>query len=423
MIEDLLFFCPVCRQPDTIITKKNTRCSHCGSYFAREGGRIVVNSEIKPGYEWFDLIRDLGFPPPIRHDIPLRAGEMLLFRSQDAALRQFTSRREWRPADYLYADLELPALLGRAQLAVTTQRVFFISKDKMTHFPLESITCVTTDSDTFLIRIKPLPCYQFLFEGESPLKYEIWIRRVLAEFWRKKGSKEIIEYQPRLTFKTRRQVKSFPPVRMEKKQSPRIPAGQNLIYFSLRFLLVLLFRVFVRARVYGKHNLPHKGACIVVLNHEGYWDAYLGQALLPRRVAFLAKNSEFKNRLFRAVLKLVRAIPVRRYQIDPSCLRNGLAWLARDGALGIFLEGERCWDGRFLKPKRGVIKFLLKANVPIVPVRIKGSYECKPRWSHKMQFYPVSLYIGKSFSLETKKTTIDAAGQQVMEILSRLGER
>jgi 1-acyl-sn-glycerol-3-phosphate acyltransferase len=184
----------------------------------------------------------------------------------------------------------------------------------------------------------------------------------------------------------------------------------------------LFFKIFFHARVYGKKLMPQQGACIVVLNHEGYWDAHLAQCLLPRRIAFLAKNSEFPKKFLRYIFKLIHAIPVRRYEIDPSCIRNTLNWLARDQAVGIFIAGERCWDGRLAQPKRGTIKLLIKANVPIVPVRIKGSYELLPRWAPRIQLYPVSLYIGEPFLIDAGHRTVDKASREVMRRLSILGE-
>jgi 1-acyl-sn-glycerol-3-phosphate acyltransferase len=244
----------------------------------------------------------------------------------------------------------------------------------------------------------------------------------VSEYWRNQQRREITEYQPRIVFKGKRLVRKFPIVKIRPEPAMERPLGPRVAYHILKFVMATLFKLFLRARVYGRENLPREGAAIVVLNHEGYWDAYLAQSLLPRHVAFMAKNTEFKNPLFRYVLKASRSIPVRRYQIDPSSVRNALNWLAQGEPVGIFIEGERSWDGRFLPPKRGTIKFLIKANVPIIPVRIKGSYEVMPRWAHKMQLYPVSLHIGKPFVMDRRNRTIERTSQELLDVLAKLGK-
>lgn len=423
MIRDLLFFCPVCRQPDTIDAHIKPRCSSCGSYFARVGRHIVINSETRLSYQWFEQIKNLPFPPPIRHDIPLRPGELLLFRSQDTALRQFTTSQVWNPEQGQFAVLELPVTLATIQLAATDHRIFFISKNKVIDYPLDIITCITTDANTFLFKLRGQHCYQLLFSSESPLKYEVWLRRVVMEFWRTKYRREIVEYQPKIVFKDKRLRKKMPVIKIQPQPPTERPLKQKVIYHILHFAFAMFFKLFLRARVYGQENMPREGAAIVVLNHEGYWDAFLAQSMLPRQIALLAKNTEFKNPVFRYVLKVARSIPVRRYQIDPSSVRNALKRLAQGELVGIFIEGERSWDGRFLPPKRGTIKLLIKANVPIVPVRIRGSFDVMPRWANKIQLYPVTFHIGKPIVLNRRNRTIERTSQEVMDVLAKLGAR
>jgi 1-acyl-sn-glycerol-3-phosphate acyltransferase len=137
-------------------------------------------------------------------------------------------------------------------------------------------------------------------------------------------------------------------------------------------------------------------------------------------VSFLAKTSEYKDSLHRRALRLFRSIPVRRHEIDPSAIRNALKVLRVGEPVGIFLEGERTWDGKFLAPKIGTVRFLLAAGVPVLPVRIKGSFELLPRWDSRLQKHKVTLTVGEPFLLTFQDDEVEEAGQFVMNRLARL---
>ena len=78
----------------------------------------------------------------------------------------------------------------------------------------------------------------------------------------------------------------------------------------------------------------------------------------------------------------VGAVPVRRFRVDPQAVRVALRLIGRGKGVGVFPEGERSWDGMLQPLRRGTIKLLLKAGVPVIPCGIVGTYEIFPRWGH-----------------------------------------
>ena len=111
---------------------------------------------------------------------------------------------------------------------------------------------------------------------------------------------------------------------------------------------------------------------------------------------------------------------MRRHEIDPSAIRNALKVLRVGEPVGVFLEGERTWDGRFLAPKIGAVRFLLAADVPVLPVRIKGSFELLPRWDSRLQKHKVILTVGEPVLLTFRGDEVEEAGQFVMNRLAGL---
>ncbi len=135
-----------------------------------------------------------------------------------------------------------------------------------------------------------------------------------------------------------------------------------------------------RIQVEGVDNVPKKGPAVFICNHTSVADSFFIGCFLPRKIYFMAKSTEYASAPVRFFLYLSRTFPVRRYDIDPVSLRNAMRVLSFGGLVGIYPEGERTWDGQMLPFRKGTIRFLLAAGVPIIPAGISGAFENQPRW-------------------------------------------
>jgi 1-acyl-sn-glycerol-3-phosphate acyltransferase len=94
---------------------------------------------------------------------------------------------------------------------------------------------------------------------------------------------------------------------------------------------------------------------------------------------------------------------------DPSAIRRSLDWLRDGGAVVIFPEGARSTtSGQLDRFKAGAVRLALEANVPILPVTIKGGNQVWPRgWRLPhlgkvvVTYHPV-LYIAPGPDEETR---------------------
>jgi 1-acyl-sn-glycerol-3-phosphate acyltransferase len=174
----------------------------------------------------------------------------------------------------------------------------------------------------------------------------------------------------------------------------------------------------------GLENVPDDGAFMLISNHESNLDPILIQAVCPRRIHAMAKSTQFAVPGVGWLMKKLHSFPVRRYQVDPQSVRVTLRLLRRGEAVGVYIEGERSWDGRLQRPKLGTVRVALKAAVPILPVTISGSYEAWPRWSSRIQFLPITLAFGKPFELPAvrsraeREAAVPGAARQIMDILA-----
>jgi len=167
----------------------------------------------------------------------------------------------------------------------------------------------------------------------------------------------------------------------------------------VRLLAGLFLQAVLPLRIEGQDHLPRQGPMILAANHSSFLDAILLAALAPRPVAFMTKNSQFAHPALFHILRWAGAFPVRRYTTDPLAVRNALRILRRGRVLGLFPEGERCWDDRMQPFKRTTVRLMLAAGAPVVPVGIRGAYGLMPRWSTRIRRVPVAIRFGAPLHL------------------------
>lgn len=151
------------------------------------------------------------------------------------------------------------------------------------------------------------------------------------------------------------------------------------------------FKIFFRVEVDGKENIPTDEAFIVCSNHTSNLDPPLLGACVPFKLAFMAKEELFKNKVFGALIRSLGAFPVRRGTGDIGALRSAVKLLKSGNRIVVFPEGGRS-DGKHLRRgKPGAALIASKAGVGILPVGIEGRY--KP-------FGKIKVHIGKMIRLD-----------------------
>jgi 1-acyl-sn-glycerol-3-phosphate acyltransferase len=161
------------------------------------------------------------------------------------------------------------------------------------------------------------------------------------------------------------------------------PAEPTVWYRLIQPLTRWSVGALVRSRFEGLENLPASGPCLLLPNHQSVLDPLLLQGTLPRPVDSMTKSTQFSSRFFRWLLPRVHAFPVRRYRIDAQSVRVVLRRLEQGCVVCVYPEGERSWDGRLQPLRRGTLRLVLRAGVPVIPVGIDGTYRTWPRWARR----------------------------------------
>ncbi len=176
----------------------------------------------------------------------------------------------------------------------------------------------------------------------------------------------------------------------------RRPVEHPSLYLPLKvFVRWVLMPLLTRTRVRGVENVPKTGPFFLVPNHQSVLDPMVVQAACPRTVHSMTKSTQFATPFMRWLLPRLGSFPTRRYRVDPQSVRVALRELARGRGVGIYPEGERSWDAELQPLRKGTVRLLLKAGVPVIPCGISGSYDVWPRWSKRPRRCPVRIQFGE----------------------------
>lgn len=158
-----------------------------------------------------------------------------------------------------------------------------------------------------------------------------------------------------------------------------LPATHDAVHPSHRLLRLLRpagrawFRSRYDVRVHGQHAIARRGPHIIASNHIGLIDGPLLAAFAPRPVHALTKKEMFEGRTGLA-LRAVGQIPLSRYEVDPSAIKDCLRVLRDGGVVAIYPEGTR-GAGDFGRMSNGVVYLALVTGAPVVPLAVFGTRE------------------------------------------------
>lgn len=130
----------------------------------------------------------------------------------------------------------------------------------------------------------------------------------------------------------------------------------------------------------GLENVPATGGVIIAANHQTYIDPFWLSLPIKRPTRYLAWSAAFGWPVVGKCLTWFGAWPLALEGSDPTAIRRSIQWLREGGAVVIFPEGARSTEtGSLDRFKVGALRLALEAEVPILPVTIRGGNRIWPR--------------------------------------------
>lgn len=177
---------------------------------------------------------------------------------------------------------------------------------------------------------------------------------------------------------------------------------------------MIYLNIFHRLYVEGTENVPDSGGLIICSNHIHWLDPILIGVCIKRKIHFMAKAELFNKKFFAIIVRGINGFPVKRGTADISAIKTSLKIIKKGEILGIFPEGTRSKTGKLLPPQSGVGLIVAKSGVPVVPVRISGSYRV---------FGKLKVTIGKPVSFDEhsdRKLNSDAINEISISIMKEI---
>jgi 1-acyl-sn-glycerol-3-phosphate acyltransferase len=132
-----------------------------------------------------------------------------------------------------------------------------------------------------------------------------------------------------------------------------------------------------RVKVTGAENVPSDRAVLFVSNHQGNFDIPILLGCINKPKAFIAKIEMLKMPIIRTWMRQMNCVFLDRQDLRQSLkvMNEATEYLKLGYSMSIFPEGTRSKGKAMGEFKPGSLRIAIKANVPIVPLTIKGSYK------------------------------------------------
>ena len=187
------------------------------------------------------------------------------------------------------------------------------------------------------------------------------------------------------------------------------------LYWVCYTLSGVVARLAFQYRAYGQENIIEEGPAIMAANHQSYLDPPLVGITCKNELYFLARKTLFEKRLLGPIISRVNALPVDLSRGDLTAFRAVMSLLKEGHRTVIFPEGTRSLTGEIQQARAGLGMIIAKTLVPVVPVRIFGSFAAWPKGG-KITPHPITVVVGKP--MRFKKEDFPAQKREVYQKIS-----
>ena len=184
-------------------------------------------------------------------------------------------------------------------------------------------------------------------------------------------------------------------------------------------------RLFFRHRTLHRERIPEAGGALIVANHVSFLDPAVVGASFRKPIYYLARKSLFRGFLG-WLLPRIQVLPVDRGKGDLASMKRILNLLKAGHRVLIFPEGTRSTDGELQAAEAGIGFIIAKCEVPVIPVRIFGAFECFPRDSKWPRPGRITIVPGPPVDFSALPTALtgreryQACADQVMQALAEI---
>ena len=175
--------------------------------------------------------------------------------------------------------------------------------------------------------------------------------------------------------------------------------------------------------VIGLERLDTARPAVYASNHLSYYDTPVLFAKLPFQFRILAKQALWKIPFIGWYLNRSGQVPVdsKSTRSAIASLNRGVTALKAGMPLVLFPEGGRTETGQLQAFMSGCAFMAIKAQVPLVPIALVGTYELLPIHTYHLTPRPLMAVIGDPIATEGLTTKdADALTQRLYETIAAM---
>lgn len=165
---------------------------------------------------------------------------------------------------------------------------------------------------------------------------------------------------------------------------------------SKEWAIGLAERMRIEVRAHGVDAVDWSVPCVIMANHQSYLDVLALYRVLPRCFGFIAKQGLFRLPFFGGVMRALGCVPINRAsRAEALASMQEAARIVRSGTtIAVFPEGTRGPGDRILPLKKGSFHLVQLAQVPSVPIGIRGAGALMPRRNTGIREGVIEVHVG-----------------------------
>jgi 1-acyl-sn-glycerol-3-phosphate acyltransferase len=198
-------------------------------------------------------------------------------------------------------------------------------------------------------------------------------------------------------------------------------SGRQQHFIARLWARTLLLIAFSPVKVIGREKLHIHETAVYASNHLSYMDTPVLFAYLPFQFRILAKQSLWKTPFIGWYLNHSGQVPVDTNSPRSliASLNRGVTTLKAGMPLVLFPEGGRAATGQLQSMMSGCAYMAIKAQVPLVPLTLIGTYELLPIHVYALHPRPLAIVVGDPLSTQGLTTRdADALTQRLYDSIS-----
>lgn len=147
-------------------------------------------------------------------------------------------------------------------------------------------------------------------------------------------------------------------------------------YVERKWAQPIIEKIGIKINVTGAEHIPD-GPVAFVSNHQGDLDIMILIAGIDHQMGFVAKKELEKLPGFGRAISDIRSVFIDREDARASlrAIEEGVQLLNQGFSMTIFPEGTRSKGPQMGEFKKGSLRLATKAEVPVIPITINGSYK------------------------------------------------